>query len=252
MTGWCKAYIKDSSDMSELEDRSVQLIITGPSQISPTDSTRLNTCDNVELEEDLLNNFYEGYDRIWLGCNRVLRPDGVLLLNVGIAPDHFTANNPYVTPANFLVPSLIALRVLRIGNFQLQADFIISKSNLMKITENIYNNYEHYLMFTKSRSWKYNKQFPILPTSWIISGDIVVHDPIKTGIPTAAIEEVVAKCVELFSSEGDLILDPFAGTGTTGKVAVALNRNCVLYEINENCRKIIKEKMGNALIEGSI
>jgi DNA modification methylase len=175
-----------------------------------------------------------------------LKPDGVFFLNVGVAPDQFTENNPRVTPVNYLVPSLIALRVIRIGNFQLQADFIIVKPNLMQITENIYNNYEHYLMFTKTRSWKGNKQFSI-PTSFVVSGDIAVHDPIKTGIPTAAIEEVVAKFVEMFSSEGDLVLDQFAGTGTTGKVAVALNRNCVLYEINESFRKIIKDKVGKAM-----
>jgi len=36
------------------------------------------------------------------------------------------------------------------------------------------------------------------------------------------------------SNEGDIILDPFSGTGSVGEVAVKLNRKYVGYEINDN------------------
>jgi len=45
-------------------------------------------------------------------------------------------------------------------------------------------------------------------------------------------EELARKCIALASREGDLVLDPFGGTGTTGKVAMELERRSVLLDIN--------------------
>ncbi len=42
---------------------------------------------------------------------------------------------------------------------------------------------------------------------------------------------------------GDLVLDPFAGSGTTLQVAKKLNRNFVGYELYENYKKIIDKKV---------
>jgi len=45
------------------------------------------------------------------------------------------------------------------------------------------------------------------------------------------------------SNKGDLILDPFAGSGTTGYVAAALKRKCVMIEINSDYCKLIKDRI---------
>jgi len=44
--------------------------------------------------------------------------------------------------------------------------------------------------------------------------------------------ELLKRIILTSTNEGDLILDPMAGTGTTGYVAQALNRNFVMIEIN--------------------
>jgi hypothetical protein len=44
--------------------------------------------------------------------------------------------------------------------------------------------------------------------------------------------EVVKIAVEAFTQPGDLVLDPFCGTGTTQRVALGLGRISVGYEIN--------------------
>jgi DNA modification methylase len=45
-------------------------------------------------------------------------------------------------------------------------------------------------------------------------------------------EEIARRCIALASKPGDLILDPFGGSGTTGKVAMELDRHSVLLDLN--------------------
>ena len=58
-------------------------------------------------------------------------------------------------------------------------------------------------------------------------------------------EEIVRRCVKLFTFIEDVVLDPFAGSGTTLKVAKELQRNYVGYEIMENYKTIIDKKIIN-------
>lgn len=57
--------------------------------------------------------------------------------------------------------------------------------------------------------------------------------PENTGHPTQKPEKLYAKMILASSDEGSLILDPFAGSGTTGVTAKKLNRNFVQIEMNE-------------------
>jgi site-specific DNA-methyltransferase (adenine-specific)/site-specific DNA-methyltransferase (cytosine-N4-specific) len=47
--------------------------------------------------------------------------------------------------------------------------------------------------------------------------------------------------IKLFTQQNDIVLDPFAGSGTTLKVANRLNRNSIGIEINEDYYKSIKD-----------
>ena len=62
-------------------------------------------------------------------------------------------------------------------------------------------------------------------------------------------EELVQKIVENFSDEGDLIYDPFMGTGTTGHVASLYKRNYIGSEISKDYCKVAKERICNPLLE---
>jgi DNA modification methylase len=48
-----------------------------------------------------------------------------------------------------------------------------------------------------------------------------------------------------FTKEGDTILDPFAGSGTTGVACKKLNRNCIMIEIEPKHCEIIKKRIFN-------
>lgn len=53
--------------------------------------------------------------------------------------------------------------------------------------------------------------------------------------------ELAEKVIKYYSIKNDVVLDPFAGTGTTGKAALSLNRRFVLVERDEEYMNIIKD-----------
>jgi len=57
-------------------------------------------------------------------------------------------------------------------------------------------------------------------------------------------EELPYRIIKLFSYKGETVLDPFAGSGTTMKVAKILERNSIGIEIKKSLIPIIREKMG--------
>jgi site-specific DNA-methyltransferase (adenine-specific) len=57
-------------------------------------------------------------------------------------------------------------------------------------------------------------------------------------------EELPHRLIKMFSFEGETVLDPFMGSGTTAWAARKLNRNAVGYEINPEFIPIIKDKIG--------
>ena len=62
---------------------------------------------------------------------------------------------------------------------------------------------------------------------------------------SALFPEVLARrIITLYSYVGDTVLDPFAGTGTTLKVANELKRNAIGYEIDLELKDIILERIG--------
>ena len=67
-------------------------------------------------------------------------------------------------------------------------------------------------------------------------------DPNKTGHPSAFPRELARRCILLGSREGDTVLDPFGGCGTTGIVAEKLNRDSVMVELNPTWSQVIADR----------
>ena len=53
--------------------------------------------------------------------------------------------------------------------------------------------------------------------------------------------EVPYRLINMFSQKGDIVLDPFLGTGTTMQAAMLLGRNSCGYEIDSKFENIIRE-----------
>ena len=63
--------------------------------------------------------------------------------------------------------------------------------------------------------------------------------------------DLIKPCIMAGTKPGDVVLDPFGGSGTTGQVALELGRRAILCELNEDYAKIIHQRtnvtMGLAL-----
>ncbi|WP_426188026.1 DNA-methyltransferase [Microbacterium sp. TWP3-1-2b2] len=68
----------------------------------------------------------------------------------------------------------------------------------------------------------------------------------KTGYPTQKPEGVLRRIVQASSRPGDLVLDLFAGSGTTGAVASALGRDAVLVDHNPEAVRVMTQRMPHA------
>jgi site-specific DNA-methyltransferase (adenine-specific) len=58
---------------------------------------------------------------------------------------------------------------------------------------------------------------------------------------------LVRRMIALFTDPGDLVVDPFAGAGTTLAVAVEMGRRAVGYEIEERYAKVADESIGRTV-----
>ena len=63
----------------------------------------------------------------------------------------------------------------------------------------------------------------------------------KTKYATQKPVKLLERIVSLYSREGDLCLDPFAGSGTLGRACKALNRKYVLFDLNPEGKEVFEE-----------
>jgi len=55
--------------------------------------------------------------------------------------------------------------------------------------------------------------------------------------------ELITPCILAGSAEGDIVLDPFSGSGTTGEVALLHNRNYIGLELNADYAKLSEKRL---------
>jgi site-specific DNA-methyltransferase (adenine-specific) len=65
----------------------------------------------------------------------------------------------------------------------------------------------------------------------------------KTGYPTQKPEALIRRFVQASSRPGDLCLDPFAGSGTLGAVAAALDRRYLLIDSSEEAVAVMERRL---------
>jgi site-specific DNA-methyltransferase (adenine-specific) len=67
----------------------------------------------------------------------------------------------------------------------------------------------------------------------------------KTGYPTQKPIGILTRMIQASSRPGDWVLDFFAGSGTTGAVAAALDRRFVLIDSNPDAIEVMRRRLGD-------
>lgn len=90
------------------------------------------------------------------------------------------------------------------------------------------------------KDYVFNYQLGHQPNYFVVP---VVSGKEKTAHPTQKPLKICSTLIAYFTNEGDTILDPFGGSGTTGVAAKMLGRKYVLIEKDEKYAKIIVDRI---------
>lgn len=115
---------------------------------------------------------------------------------------------------------------------------LLSKNRLAPSTELIWvasKSKNYYFNYELAKQLNGGKQMKNL---WEINAE--KH---KTKHPTEKPEKLLERIILIASREGDTVLDPFMGSGTTGVVAKRLNRNFIGYEIDKEYFEIAERRI---------
>ncbi|MGH3117794.1 MAG: DNA-methyltransferase [Gaiellales bacterium] len=199
---------------------------------------------------------------------RTLRDDGTLWLNIG---DSFTSGgrawrapdkkNPFrameirpPTPEGLKPKDLIGVPwrlafALQAAGWYLRADIIWEKPNCQpeSVRDRPTRSHEYLFFFSKSDRYFYDRGAVRGPnrrnlrTVWSIN-----TRPSKDAHIAMFPPELVEPCINLASRPGDLVLDPFIGSGTTGLVAARAQRRFLGIELNPDYLKIASRRLNGA------
>jgi DNA modification methylase len=64
--------------------------------------------------------------------------------------------------------------------------------------------------------------------------------------------ELAKRVIQYYSFEGDLVLDPFAGTGTVAKAAIRLKRRFAMIEMEQDYVDLMKHEFQDSMFENSV
>lgn len=92
----------------------------------------------------------------------------------------------------------------------------------------------------------YKKDFIVPPTKKRDNVWAINVSSEKNGHPAVFPEQLVKDHMLSWSNEGDIVLDPFAGSGTTAKIALLNNRRYIGFEISKEYCEIAEKRICEA------
>ncbi len=72
---------------------------------------------------------------------------------------------------------------------------------------------------------------------------VPTNGPERTGYPTQKPLAILERIIRVHSNPGEVVLDFFAGSGTTGEAAAKLERNFILVDISKEAVAVMKKRL---------
>ncbi len=234
-----EVHCKSSEAMGELPDNSVHLMVTSPPY-------------NVgkDYDEDLTLAEYMGFLKsVWKEVHRVLVPGGRACINIANL-----GRKPYIPLHTFIIEDMLDL------GFLMRGEVIWNKASsagsstawgswLSPTNPALRDVHEYILIFSKGtfrREKVKGRESTISKEEFLEFTKSVWNFPSvsarKTGHPAPFPVELPYRVIQLYTFEGEVILDPFMGSGQTAIAAVKTGRHYVGYEIDEIYVKLAESR----------
>ncbi len=238
-----KCICSSSEDMKELPDNSVHLMIT-----SPPYNVGKEYDKDLSLEEYLvmLKNVFKEVKRVLVTGGRVC----VNVANLG--------RKPYIPLHSHIIDIMSELGFLMRGEIIWDKSSSAGSSTAWGSWQSAKNPtlrdvHEYILIFSKDNySRDEKKKDTIKKDEFIEFTKSIWTFPAtsarKIGHPAPFPEELPRRLIELYSFEGDVILDPFMGSGQTAIAAIKGKRKYVGYDIDKQYCELAEKRI-NEVIE---
>jgi site-specific DNA-methyltransferase (cytosine-N4-specific) len=256
---WCKVLIgKSSQDLQEIEDKTIHLMVTSPCY------------PMIEMWDDLFIKIHgvATYDEMhlqlvktWKEIYRVLVDGGIACINIGDAtrtingifqlfPNHARIIQEMQKIGFITLPYILWKKPTTKPNAFLGSGFfppnayitqdcefilIFRKGKLRTFPPKDPNRYKS--TYTKEERDRWFSQI------WQIPGVRQKIEGFGEKRVGAFPLEIPLRLIKMFSLKGEVILDPFLGTGTTCLAAMETERNSIGCEITRSLKPIILKKL---------
>jgi len=235
------AIIHSSSEsMTGLPDASVHLMVTSPPY-------------NVgkDYDEDLsLTEHLSFLKRVWAETWRVLVPGGRACINVANL-----GRKPYIPLHAMLIADMLDLGFLMRGEIIWDKAASASSSTAWgswqsAVNPTLRDTHEYLLVFSKGgfrrpkvdgRESTISKEefLEFTKSVWTFGAESAR----KVGHPAPFPVELPWRLIQLYTFSGEVVLDPFMGSGQTALAALKAGRHFVGYEVNEKYLKLAEKRI---------
>jgi len=234
-----KIFYKSSEKMEEIPDNSIHLMVTSPPY-------------NVgkKYDENLtLNGYREFLRKVWSEVKRVLVPGGRACINIANL-----GRKPYIPLHVFIVEDMLDLGFLMRGEIIWNKGASGSPSTawgswLSAKNPVLRDVHEYILVFSKGMFSRGNLRrkstiskeefLEFTKSVWTFPAEPAT----KIGHPAPFPVELPYRLIQLYTFEGEIVLDPFMGSGQTAIAAVKTRRHYVGYDINEEYTKLAERRI---------
>jgi site-specific DNA-methyltransferase (adenine-specific) len=235
---------KSSEEMGELPEACIHLMVTSPPY-------------NVgkEYDADLtLQEYVSFLERVWKEVYRVLVPGGRACINVANL-----GRKPYIPLHAYILDSMLSLGFLMRGEIIWNKAASASPSTAWgswcsPANPTLRDVHEYILVFSKgtfSRKNLHKRQKTISREEFLELTRSVWTFPAeparKIGHPAPFPVELPYRLIQLYTYQGEVVLDPFMGSGQTAIAARKAGRHFVGYESDEGYAGLAVKRLGEVV-----
>lgn len=214
--------------VGSLADESVDLVLTDP----PWNTGKRQHLSDAHYP-DSFRDLAGHLEPVFKDLLRVLKPTGALLVHMSVLEAHRVkamVERVFGGPDSFRGELVVQHEAGRGGN-----------DNVWAI------KHSYVSVFSKGASWTFNAdKIPLTdrkapkpgypatkPCNSVLPATMSTTDPSRLPYPSQKPEWLYRTFVEVYSNPGDVVLDPFCGSGTTGAAAVSCGRTALLCDRNK-------------------